>query len=204
MRRVAIYARVSTDEQTTANQLKELKAWAKRAGHAVVQVYADQGISGSNGRDKRPAFDALLKDAVRRQFDVIAVWSADRLGRSMKDLLEVLQTVRESGRGLYIHTQALDTTTPSGRAMFQMLGVFAEFEREMIVARVNAGLARARANGTKSGKAIGRPRGADYSPAKIKAALLKGGSIREVARATGASVGTTAAIRKELAAAGAL
>ncbi len=88
--------------------------------------------------------------------------------------------------------------------MFQMLGVFAEFEREMIVARVNAGLARARANGTKSGKAIGRPRGADYSPAKIKAALLKGGSIREVARATGASVGTTAAIRKELAAAGAL
>ncbi len=79
-----------------------------------MKVYEDQGISGSNGRDKRPAFDALLKDAVRREFDIIAVWSADRLGRSMKDLLEVLQTVRESGRGLYIHTQALDTTTPAG------------------------------------------------------------------------------------------
>ena len=204
MRRVAIYARVSTDEQTTANQLEELKKWAKNAGHTVVKVYEDQGISGTKGRDKRPGFDALLKDAVRREFDIVAVWSSDRLGRSLQHLIDVLQTVRQTGRGLYIHTTALDTTTPAGRAMFQMLGVFAEFEREMIVARVNAGLARARQNGTKSGKAIGRPRGASYEPKKIRAALLKGGTVREVARSTGASVGTTAAIRKELAAAGAL
>ena len=201
MRRVAIYTRVSTDEQTTLNQLEELKRWAKNAGHAVVKVFEDQGISGAKGRDQRPGFDALLKAAVRREFDIIAVWSSDRLGRSMKDLIEVLQTVRESGRGLYIHTQALDTTTPSGRAMFQMLGVFAEFEREMIV---NAGLSRARQNGTKSGKAIGRPRGAAYKPEKIQAALLKGATVRQVAALAGASVGTTAAIRKELAAAGAL
>ena len=80
MRRVAIYARVSTDDQTTANQLEELKRWAKNAGHSVVKVYEDAGISGSKGRDKRPGFDALLNDAVRREFDIVAVWSSDRLG----------------------------------------------------------------------------------------------------------------------------
>ena len=123
-----------------------------------MRVFEDTGISGAKGREKRPGFDAMLKAATRREFDVLAVWSSDRIGRSMPDLLETLQTVRSTGLGLYIHTQALDTTTPAGRALYQMLGVFAELEREMIVARVNAGMARAKANGTKSGKAIGRPR----------------------------------------------
>ena len=190
-KRVAIYVRVSTGEQTTANQLKELKAWARRAGHTVVEVYEDKGISGAKGRDKRPAFDAVLKAAVRREFDMLAVWSSDRLGRSLQHLIDVLQTIRATGIGLYFHTQALDTTTPAGRAMFGMLAVFGEFEREMIVARVNAGLARARQSGTRSGKAI-------------RAALLKGASVREAAKESGASVGTTAAVRKELVAAGAL
>ena len=116
----------------------------------------------------------------------------------------MLQTIRETGIGLYIHTQALDTTTPAGRAMFGMLAVFGEFEREMIVARVNAGLARARQSGTRSGKAIGRPKGAEYDRKAIRAALLKGASVREAAKESGASVGTTAAVRKELVAAGAL
>ena len=204
MGRVAIYIRVSTDKQTTGNQLLELKRWAKNAGHTVVKVYEDQGISGAKGREHRPGFDALLKDAVRREFDIIAVWSSDRLSRSLQHLIDVLQTIRQTGRGLYIHTTALDTTTPAGRAMFQMLGVFAEFEREMIVARVNAGLARARRNGTKSGRAIGRPRGSSYKPEKIRAALLEGGTIRQVAHDTGASVGTTAAVRKDLVERGAL
>ena len=177
---------------------------AKHAGHTVVRVYEDQGISGAKRREQRPGFNPLLKDAVRRKFDIIAVWSSDRLSRSLQHLADVLQTIRQTGRGLYMHTTALDTTTPAGRAMFQMLGVFAEFEREMIVARVNAGLARARRNGTKSGKAIGRPRGASYTPEKIQAALLKGRTIRQVAQDTGASVGTTAAIRKELVERGAL
>ena len=125
-KRVAIYARVSTGEQTTQNQLRELQAWAKNAGHTVVSVFEDAGISGAKGRDKRPGFDAMLKAATRREFDVLAVWSSDRIGRSMPDLLETLQTVRATGLGLYIHTQALDTTTPAGRALYQMLGVFAE------------------------------------------------------------------------------
>jgi DNA invertase Pin-like site-specific DNA recombinase len=146
----------------------------------------------------------MLKDAVRRRFDILAVWSSDRLGRSMKDLLDILQTIRESDRGLYIHTQALDTTTPAGRALYQMLGVFAEFEREMIVARVKAGIARAKANGTRSGKAIGRPKGADFDRNAIKAALLKGASVRQAVRATGASIGTTAAVRKDLIESGAM
>jgi DNA invertase Pin-like site-specific DNA recombinase len=202
MARVAIYARVSTDGQTTSNQLVELNAWAARAGHEVVKLYEDAGISGSHGRDKRPGFDAMLKGAVRREFDIVAVWSSDRLGRSLQHLIDVLQTIRMSGRELYIHTQALDTTTPSGRAMFQMLGVFAEFEREMIVARVNAGMARARTSGTRSGKAIGRPKGANYDVRAVKAALLNGRSVRQASKETGASVGTTAAVRKELSAAG--
>ena len=143
-RRVALYVRVSTDAQSTDSQTRELQAWAERAGHVVAKVYEDQGISCAKGRDKRPAFDALLKAAVRREFDMIAVWSFDRLGRSLSHLVEVLQTIRDTGTGLYIHTQSVDTTTPAGRAMFGMLGVFAGFEREMIVARVNAGLARAK------------------------------------------------------------
>jgi DNA invertase Pin-like site-specific DNA recombinase len=122
-KRVVLYTRVSTDQQTTANQLRELRRWAKHAGHTIVEVYEDKGVSGAKGRDKRPAFDAMLKAAVRREFDMLAVWSSDRLGRSMKDLLEVLQTLKETNIELYIQTQALDTTTPAGRAMFGMLAV---------------------------------------------------------------------------------
>src|SRR3974377_1775085 len=157
-KRVALYVRVSTNGQTVENQRRELTQWAQRAGHEVVKVYQDAGVSGAKGRDQRPGFDAMLKAAAKREFDLLAVWSGDRLGRSMPDLIEVLQMIRTTGRELYIHTQALDTSTASGRALFQMLGVFAELEREMIVARVNAGMARAKAHGTKSGKAIGRPR----------------------------------------------
>lgn len=204
MSRVAIYARVSTDQQTTANQIDELKAWAPRAGHQVVAVLEDQEISGAKGRDKRPGFDALLKGAVRREFDIVAVWSSDRLGRSLQHLIDVLQVIRQTGLNLYIHTQALDTTTSAGKALFQMLGVFAEFERELIQSRVNAGIARAKAEGTKSGKPFGRPKGADYSTKDIGERLLAGGSVRQVARATKASVGAVAKVRKDLLACGAL
>ena len=151
-KRVAIYVRVSTDAQNTDAQRQELEAWAERAGHTVAKVYADQGISGAKGRDQRPAFDALLKAAVRREFNMIAVWSSDRLGRSLKHLVEVLEIIRDTGTGLYIHTQSVDTTTPAGRAMFGMLGIFAEFEREMIQARVVAGIERVRGEIQRNGK----------------------------------------------------
>ena len=151
--KVAIYVRVSTNEQTTENQVRELKQWADRAGHEMVAIYDDNGVSGAKGREYRKEFDKLLKGAVGREFDLVAAWSVDRLGRSLQDLIGFLQELHGAGVELYLHQQALDTTTPSGRAMFQMMGVFAEFERSMISERVKAGLARAKSNG----KQLGRP-----------------------------------------------
>ena len=166
------------------------------AGHDVVNVYGDAGISGAKGRDKRPGFDAMLKAATKRDFDILAVWSSDRLGRSLPNLIEVLQTIRTTGRELYIHTQALDTTTASGRALFQMLGVFAELEREMIVARVNAGMARAKVSGTRSGRAIGRPRRA--TDEAIRAQLAKGQGILKTAKMLGCGAGTVQRVAKAI------
>lgn len=196
--RVALYLRVSTGEQTIENQRRELSAWAKRAGHEIVEIFEDAGISGSKGRDKRPGFDKLLKAATRREFDMLAVWSSDRLGRSMPDLIEVLQTLRGTGTALYIHTQALDTSTPAGRALFQMLGVFAELERELIVARVNAGMARAKENGTKSGKAIGRPRKGKATDAQIQAQLATGTGILKTAKLLNCGTGTVNKVAKAM------
>ena len=152
--KVAIYVRVSTNEQTTENQVRELSTWADRAGHEVVAVYDDNGVSGAKGREYREEFDKLIRGAVRREFDLVAAWSVDRLGRSLQDLVAFLQDLHGAGVDLYLHQQALDTTTPSGRAMFQMMGVFAEFERSMISERVKSGLARAKSNG----KILGRPK----------------------------------------------
>jgi DNA invertase Pin-like site-specific DNA recombinase len=151
-KRVGIYLRVSTDGQTTQNQRRELEAVAARSGWEVVDFYEDAGISGSNGRDKRPGFDQLLNDATARKINTVAAWSVDRLGRSLQHLVGFLNELQALNCNLYLHQQAIDTTTPSGRAMFQMCGVFAEFERSMIVERVNAGLARAKANGVKLGR----------------------------------------------------
>jgi len=154
----AIYARVSTrNGQTTENQLRELRAVAKRHGWKVVTTYTDDGVSGAKGRDKRPGLDALLTGVARREFEVVAAWSVDRLGRSLQDLIGTLNELRAKNVDLYLHKQGLDTSTPAGKAMFGMLGVFAEFEREIIAERIHAGLARAREQGTKSGKPFGRP-----------------------------------------------
>lgn len=151
-KRVALYLRVSTTEQTTDNQRLELDAVIKRCGWKIVEVYEDHGISGAKSRDKRPAFARMMQDATRRRFDVIAAWSVDRLGRSLQDLVSFLNELHALGIDLYLHQQALDTSTPSGRAMFNMCGVFAEFERAMIQERVKSGLSRARAKGTRLGR----------------------------------------------------
>ena len=188
--RVALYLRVSTKEQTTENQRRELKAVAERSGWTVVGVYEDAGISGAKGRDKRPAFDRLLKDASRREFDMIAAWSVDRLGRSLQNLVTFLEEIRALGVDLYLHQQGLNTTTPAGRAMFQMCGVFAEFERSMIRERINAGLERARANG----KTLGRKTGPSTKRQRRQADILKlhrdGQSIRAIASVVRMSPGT--------------
>jgi DNA invertase Pin-like site-specific DNA recombinase len=132
MKRAVLYLRVSTIDQTTANQERELRQVAERMGCAVVKVYKDHGISGAKGRDRRPAFDAMCRDATKRQFDVIMAWSVDRLGRSLQDLVAFLSEIHALRIDLYLHQQGLDTTTPAGKALFQMMGVFAEFEHAMI------------------------------------------------------------------------
>ena len=105
----------------------------------MIKVYRDQGVSGAKSRKDRPAFDALWKDAARRQFDVIMAWSVDRLGRSLQDLVAFLSDVHGYRVDLFLHQQGVDTTTPGGKALFQMMGVFAEFERAMIQERVKSG-----------------------------------------------------------------
>ena len=163
-RRVALYVRVSTDQQTIKNQERELQAVAERHGWQVVAVFKDQGISGAKGRDGRPGLDKLLQAVARKEVNMVAAWSVDRLGRSLQDLVHILQELHAKGVDLFLHQQGLDTSTPSGRAMFQMLGVFAEFERAIIRERVMAGLARAKAEGTRLGAARERRGRRSQSP----------------------------------------
>ena len=151
--RCAIYSRCSTSDQTVENQIRELKVIADRKGLRVVAEFSDESISGANGRDQRNGFDDLIKGAVKKDFDMILVWSVDRLGRSFQHLISFLDEIHSVGCDLYIHQSGIDTTTPSGKMMFQMCGVFAEFERGMIRERVIAGQSRAKAQG----KHIGRP-----------------------------------------------
>ena len=182
--RAAIYARVSTDGQTVENQLRELREAVQRHGWHVAVTLTDKGVSGAKGRDRRPGFDQLHQAIARREVDVVAAWSVDRLGRSLQDLVAFLGELKAKGVDLYLHQQGLDTSTPAGRAMFGMLGVFAEFERAMIQERVRAGLARARSKGTR----LGRPR--KITPrlvCKIKEAHGQGKSMRQIARDMGVS-----------------
>jgi len=183
--KIAIYARVSTNEQTTENQVRELTEWADRAGHEVVTIYDDNGVSGAKGREYRKEFDQLLKAAIRREFDLVAAWSVDRLSRSLQDLVGFLTELHGAGVDLYLHQQALDTTTPSGKAMFQMMGVFAEFERSMISERVKSGLARTKAKGTK----LGRPMASSKTEAQILKLRSKGKGMLAIGKELG--VGTS-------------
>ncbi len=197
-KRAALYMRCSTREQSTAMQRVELEAIAERSGWQIVATYEDAGISGAKGRDRRPALDRMLKDAARRKFDVLAVFALDRLGRSLPDLVASLGDLRAAGVDLFSAKQAIDTTTSSGKALFGMLSVFAEFERDMIRERVVAGLAKARAVGTKSGKAIGRPSLASDKAARVRALLAGGSSIRQAAIGAGVGIGTAHRIAAEM------
>jgi DNA invertase Pin-like site-specific DNA recombinase len=199
MKRAVLYLRVSTMDQTTANQERELREVAGRMGCAIVQVYKDHGISGAKGRDKRPAFDRLCRDAAQRKFDLVMAWSVDRLGRSLQDLVGFLSDLHALRIDLFLHQQGLDTTTPGGKAMFQMLGVFAEFERSMIQERVRAGLRRAK----EEGKQLGRPRIAPDLEKRILDALNArkdtGDSVRKIAARFGVAASTVQTISRPFA-----
>jgi DNA invertase Pin-like site-specific DNA recombinase len=197
-KRAALYLRVSTGEQTTDNQRQALEAVAEQRGWQIVATYDDAGISGSKGRDKRPGLDAALEDAARGCYDVLCAWSVDRLGRSLLDLISGLQDLHAARVDLFLHQQALDTTTPAGMAMFGMMGVFAEFERSMIVARVNTGFARAKVSGTKSGRAIGRPRTSRKVERLIRQRLTAGAGMLRVAAELRVGSGTVQRIKREM------
>jgi DNA invertase Pin-like site-specific DNA recombinase len=185
-KRVALYARVSTDGQSVDNQLRELEAVAVREGWEIVERFTDKGISGAKGRDGRPAFDRLCKGVVRREFDLVAAWSVDRLGRSLQHLVTFLSDLHGKHTDLYLHKQGIDTTTAAGKMLYQMLGVFAEFERAMIVERVKAGLKRAKADG----KVFGRPRVGAAVEAKVMALRKEGRGIMAIAKQLGLGNGT--------------
>jgi DNA invertase Pin-like site-specific DNA recombinase len=193
-KRAALYLRVSTDSQTTENQRQALEAVAAQRGWTVAHVYEDAGISGAKGRDKRPGLDAVLRDAARAKFDVVMAWAMDRLGRSLVDLMGVLTELETAHVDLFLHQQAIDTTTPSGRMFFQITGALAEFERGMIRSRVNAGLARAKA----AGKVLGRPKlGADVEAA-IRGHLTAGVGMNKAAKLCGVGNAVVARVRAEM------
>ena len=192
-KKVALYLRVSTDGQTTDNQRIELESVARQRGWDIVAQYDDNGVSGAKGRQHRKQFDAMIKAATRGEFDMIAAWSVDRLGRSLQDLVQFLNELQSVGCDLYLHQQALDTSTPAGRAMFGMCGVFAEFERSMIQERVKAGLQRARAKGT----VLGRPRVSTTKRQSLMKAYKEVGTVRGAARLAKVPVATASRIIKE-------
>jgi DNA invertase Pin-like site-specific DNA recombinase len=191
MKKVALYARVSTTDQTTENQLLELREVARRNGWSVSREFIDHGVSGAKSAQDRPAMANLMKAITRREIEGVLVWDVSRLGRSLQDLVSILNEIRSKSIDLYIHKQGLDTSTPSGKMMFQMLGVFAEFEREVIRERINAGLARAKAEGKK----LGRPSNVNASVVtSVKLLRAQGMSICKIAKTLKIGVGTTSKI----------
>ena len=185
--KTALYLRVSTAHQNADNQLHELERIAALRGWNIVATYRDDGISGAKGRDSRPALDQMLKAATRREFDLIAVWSIDRLGRSLQHLITTVNDLHASGVQLYFHQQALDTTQPSGKLMFGVFASFSEFERSIISERIQLGIQRAR----KEGRSLGRPSTVTESTRTAIVELYKQGmSYKKIAQTLHVGVGT--------------
>jgi DNA invertase Pin-like site-specific DNA recombinase len=191
-KRVALYLRVNTDTQTVENQRRELLAIGERLGWEIVEMLSDEGISGAKGRDKRPGYDRLMTMVARKEIDLIACWSVDRLGRSLQHLIGFLSEINARNVDLYLHTQGLDTSTPAGRAMFSMLSVFAEFERAILRQRIMSGLSR-------SAKRSGRPPLDHEKVEKIKRSLSKGVSINATAKKLKVGVATVHRVKTQMA-----
>ena len=187
MKKVAIYARVSTDKQTTQNQIDALREVAERCGYQITQIFSEDGISGSKGREGRPALDQLMKSATQRKFDMVMCWSIDRLGRSLQNLVEILNELQAMKIDLFFLQQGMDTSTPSGRMIFSVFGAIGEFERNLIRERVIAGQQRAKASGVH----IGRPtKMNDGMRSAIQAMHQNGMSIRQIAKSCKVGIGT--------------
>jgi len=181
--KAGLYLRVSTNQQTTENQRRELEAYCERQGWKISAVYDDSGVSGAKA--ERPALNKMLNDAAKNKFQVLLVVKIDRLARSTANLLHILQQLQTAGVGFVATSQQLDTTSAYGRMVLTFLGAIAEFERELIRERVVAGLARAKAEGVR----CGRPK--TVLDAKEAVRLHRQGvSLREIAKKMGVGVGT--------------
>jgi len=187
MKRIALYARTSHSSSKPQNQLNELREVANRNGWSIVKEYVDSGISGAKGRDKRPQFDAMLKSAMKKDIDLVMFWAVDRASRNLSNLVQMMDDLDAKNVGMYFHQQSIDTTTPSGRALIQMTGIFASFERSMLKERILASHARARAEG----KTIGRPSQInDGLISSVNFMREKGIGIKKIAKELGIGVGT--------------
>jgi DNA invertase Pin-like site-specific DNA recombinase len=180
MKRAAVYARVSTLDQTTANQILDLRQMAAQRGFEIVEEYIDHGISGARAR--RPALDKMMTDARHGRFDIVLVWAADRLARSVKHFVEVLSELDHLGIGFVSFREQIDTAGPLGRAVMIIVSAIAELERSLIIERVRAGLRRARLEGRHIGR---RP--LDIDRAAVLRDRDRGLSLSEVAKAHGIS-----------------
>ena len=186
-KKVVIYTRVSTLDQTIDNQLIELRDHCSKMGWEVVKEYADEGLSGTLSRDKRPALNSLIKDAYRKRFDSVVCWDISRIGRSMKELILFLSDMKDRGIGICSVRQGFDTSTSMGEIMFQFVGILSSWEREMIRERTLAGLERAKSQG----KTLGwRKVTNDTMAAKITELRVERKSIRQIASEVGVSRGT--------------
>jgi len=180
----AIYARVSTDKQKVDMQLSELRLFAKRSGWKIYEEYIDQSFTGAN--TNRPAFIAMMEAARKRKFDVLLVWKLDRLSRSLKDLINALDDLGSYGIDFISYDNNLDTSTPTGKLVFQIVGAVAEFEKDIIRERVVAGLVNAR----NKGKRLGRPPIPPETYDQAVAMRSQGLSFRKIGSALGVDEGT--------------
>jgi DNA invertase Pin-like site-specific DNA recombinase len=176
--------------QTVENQIADLTPVADRLGWDVLEVLSDRA-SGTRGREKRPGYDRLMKAVSRREIDLVAAWSADRIARSLSELVSFLAEIQNRRVDIYLHRQAVDTSTPAGRALFQLLGVFAEFEAALIRERIKAGLARVKAQGRR----LGRPPLPEDTRLRIEDELRSGIAVKAIARAAGVAPITVRRIR---------
>ena len=186
-KQVALYVRVSTSQQTVQNQLDALREVASRSGYSIVEEFRDEGISGAKGRIDRPALDRMLKDCAKRRFDMVMVWDISRLGRSVQNLIETVETLNDLGITIVFQRENIDTKSAMGQFFLTVLGSLAQFEREIMRERINAGIARAKSQGKKMGR-----------PSKLNDGLRnavtmlyqKGVSIRDIAKTCTVGIGT--------------
>jgi len=185
MKRIAIYARVSTTDQSTESQLLDLRRYTRERGWNIFKEYVDEGISGT--KDSRPALNELMNDAKKRRFDVVLCWRFDRFARSTKHLILALEEFKNLGVDFVSYQENIDTSSPLGSAIFTIISAVAQLERDIIAERVKAGLRRAKENGKK----LGRPK-ATVDTQKIQWLRSQGLSLRAIAKETGVSRTTVA------------